>query len=62
VVEKEEGVLVLRRIHVRYILKADPVKREAMQRAHRFHAEVCPVASTICRCVAISTEIELHPI
>ncbi|MFZ0548074.1 MAG: OsmC family protein [Candidatus Promineifilaceae bacterium] len=56
-IEKEDNVLVIRRIHVTYHLKMAPAKREAAERAHRIHQEYCPVARTIRGCVDISTEL-----
>lgn len=57
----DDGVLVLRRIHVRYTLRADPARRDAIDRAFRLHTDRCPVARSIGRCVEISTELELVP-
>ncbi len=50
----------MRRIHVRYRLKLDAEKREAAERAHRVHADSCPVARSIRDCVAISTSLEME--
>jgi uncharacterized OsmC-like protein len=55
----DDGVLVIRRVHVLYRLRADPERREAIDRVLRFHAQKCPVARTIGDCVDISTELEL---
>lgn len=55
----DDGVLVIRRVHVRYRLRADPERREAIDRVLEFHARKCPVARTIGDCVDISTELEL---
>jgi len=57
----EDGVLVLRRIHVRYTLRADPEKRDVVQRVLGFHARKCPVARSIGGSVGITTELELVP-
>ncbi|MFW6070559.1 MAG: OsmC family protein [bacterium] len=59
-IEKEENVLVIRRIHVRYRLKVDPEMREVARRVHDFHADYCPVARTIRGCVEISTELTME--
>jgi len=53
-------VLVIRRIHVTYHLKADLDKREAAEKVHDFHADFCPVARTIKGCVDISTELQFE--
>jgi uncharacterized OsmC-like protein len=53
-------VLVVRRIHVTYRLRAEPDKREIITRVHNVHADHCPVARTIRECVAINTSVELE--
>ncbi len=57
----EDGVLVLKRIHVRYTLRADPAKREAIDRVLGFHARKCPVARSIGGSVDITTALDLIP-
>ena len=52
-------MLVVRRIHVTYYLKADPEKMDKIERAHKFHAKNCPVARTIWDCVDITTNLEM---
>ncbi len=59
-IETEGRVLVVRRIHVTYHLRVAPEHREVAQRVHGFHADSCPVARTICNCVAITTTLELE--
>ena len=55
----EDGVLVIRRIRVRYRLSGCPAdKREAAERAHQHHHSRCPVAKSIGDCIAIATELE----
>lgn len=58
--ELENKILVVRRIHVTYHLRLDPAKRELAERAHRVHAEFCPVARTIRNCVDITTSLEME--
>ncbi len=53
---KDEGVLVIRRIHVTYRLKADEDARETVERVHGMHAEKCPVYRTLRGCIHITTE------
>lgn len=58
-VELEDGVLVIRRIRIRYRLKDCPQdKREAAERAHAAHPTKCPVHQTIARCVEITTRLD----
>ena len=59
-IEKEENVLVIRRIHVRYQLKLAREQREVAQRVHDFHMDYCPVARTIRGCVDITTELVME--
>jgi uncharacterized OsmC-like protein len=59
-VETRDHVLIVRRIHVTYHLKAPPGKREAALRAHGTHVRGCPVAQTIGNCVEITTSIEIE--
>ncbi len=59
-VEKENNVLVIRRIHVTYHLKADADKREVVERVHAMHADYCPVYRSICSSIDITTELVLE--
>ncbi len=59
-VEKEEGVLVIRRIRVTYHLKTAVDNEEAVRRVHEFHADKCPVYKTIQGCVDVKTELEME--
>jgi len=56
-IEKDERVLVIKRIHVRYHLKLRPDQREAAERAHTMHVNFCPVARSIGGCIQITTEL-----
>lgn len=58
-VEKDEGVLVIRRIHVRYRLQVPAVKEEAARRAYDVHPPFCPVYRTLSGCIEVTTELEL---
>jgi organic hydroperoxide reductase OsmC/OhrA len=59
-VEVEGGVLVLKRIHVRYQLKLASEQRATAERVHGMHAEKCPVARSIERAIAITTELTME--
>ncbi|MGD2044729.1 MAG: OsmC family protein [Gemmatimonadota bacterium] len=60
-VEKEDdGVIVIKRIHVTYRLRADEEKRETIDRVFGFHASKCPVYRSISAAIDITTELELH--
>ena len=58
-VEKEDGVLVIKRIHVVYQLKAGTEHAETVERAHAIHKEYCPVYRSIYTAIDITTEFEL---
>lgn len=56
----EDGVLVIRRIHVAYRLAVDPdADRETVERVHGMHADRCPVARSIRDAIEITTELEV---
>lgn len=57
----EDGVLVVRRIHVHYRLEAPPDQKGVIDRVHSFHAQRCPVARTLGGKVEISTSYDLVP-
>jgi len=52
-------VLVIRRIHAHYKLRAAEEQREVVERVHAFHADRCPVALTLKKAIDISTSFEL---
>jgi uncharacterized OsmC-like protein len=59
-VETEDGVLVIKRIHVEYTLALDPeADREAVQRAFEHHMPYCPVYRSIKRAIDVTTSLEL---
>jgi uncharacterized OsmC-like protein len=59
-IEVEDGVLVIKRIRVHYMLKGcPPEKRDAAERAHAHHAAGCPVHKSIGDCIAMTTELQV---
>ncbi|MFB6240685.1 MAG: OsmC family protein [Gemmatimonadota bacterium] len=58
-VVKEDGVLVIARIHVRYEIEVPAGKRGDAERALEKHVENCPVARTLTPCVEIDWEAEI---
>jgi uncharacterized OsmC-like protein len=58
-VEVEEGVLVLRRIHVHYTITGDRLDRDAIERVHGWHHRKCPVARSIGAAVGITTDYDI---
>ena len=57
-VEKDDGVLVLRRINVRYQLRGDDVDREKVERVNDAHVRACPVARSLEGGIDITTAVE----
>lgn len=58
-IEKEEGVLVIRRIHVTYRLAGvEEEDRQTVERVLGFHQDRCPVARSIRGAIEVTTELE----
>jgi uncharacterized OsmC-like protein len=53
-------VLVIKRIHVRYRLRAPEQERAAVERVHGMHHGYCPVYKTLAGCIDITTELEIE--
>jgi uncharacterized OsmC-like protein len=58
-VETEEGVLVIRRIHVAMRLAAPPDVRETVDRVHGIYAMRCPLYRTLHTAIQLSSSCEL---
>jgi uncharacterized OsmC-like protein len=59
-VEVDDGVLVVKRIHVTYHLTVDSGDDKGkVDRAFRFHPSRCPVYRSIHPQIAVSTSLEL---
>lgn len=56
--ELEEKVLVIRRIHVVFRLKAAEEHRETAERVHGFYADRCPVYRSLRAAIQITTELD----
>lgn len=61
-IEKEDNVLVIRRIHVRLHLKARSEQRETAERVHGFFADHCPVYRSLRTAIQITTELVFQAI
>ncbi|MEO8073831.1 MAG: OsmC family protein [Acidobacteriota bacterium] len=59
-IEKEDNVLVIKRIHVVYQLNASENMRETVERVHEMHAEYCPVYRSLYKAIDITTEYRLN--
>jgi uncharacterized OsmC-like protein len=58
-VETEDGVLVIRRIHVSFTLAAPPDAQETVQRVHGMYAMRCPLYRTLHAAIALTSSVEL---
>ena len=58
-VEKEEGVLVIRRIHVSFRLVAPEEVRETVERVHGMYAMRCPLYRTLHKAIALTSSYTL---
>jgi uncharacterized OsmC-like protein len=60
-VETEEGVLVIRRIHVAMRLVAPEQARETVERVHGLYAMRCPLYRTLHNAIQLSSSYTLVP-
>ena len=58
-VEKEEGVLVIRRIHVALRLVAPEQVRETVERVHGLYAMRCPLYRTLHNAIQLTSSYTL---
>lgn len=58
-VGKDDGVLVIRRIHVSYQLMSGEENREKIERVHGMHHDFCPVYRTLKSAIEMTTDFEL---
>ena len=58
-VEEEEGVLVIRRIHVSMRLVAPEETREKVERVHAVYAMKCPLYRTLHDAIRLTSSFEL---
>jgi len=58
-VENEGGVLVIRRIHVEFTVRAPEDTREVVDRVHGFYADKCPVYRSLRSAIQITSSYVL---
>ena len=62
-IERENNVLVIKRIHIKYQLNIDAElaeeKSASIQRVMNVHAAACPVHKSISNCIEITTELNI---
>jgi uncharacterized OsmC-like protein len=61
-IESEDGVLVIRRIHVAMTLKAPETARQVVERVHGVFAPRCPVFRTLSPAIQITSSYRLAPV
>jgi len=59
--EAEDGVVVLRRIHVTAHLRAPAAQRETAERVFQVFASNCPMHRSIHKAIDITLELDFHP-
>jgi len=60
-VEKDDGVLVIRRIHVALRLVAPEQVRETVERVHSMYAMRCPLYRTLHNAIQLTSSCTLMP-
>ncbi len=58
-IESDQGVLVIRRVHVHFLLDAAEQARETVERVHGLYANKCPVYKTLRPAFEITSDFEL---
>jgi uncharacterized OsmC-like protein len=58
-VETEEGVLIIRRIHVAMLLVASENVKETVDRVHGLYAMNCPLYRTLHKAIQLTSSFEL---
>jgi hypothetical protein len=58
-IESDQGVLVIRRVHVHYLLDGADQVTEIVERVHRVYADKCPVYKTLRSAFEITSDFEL---
>jgi uncharacterized OsmC-like protein len=59
-IEKENGVLVIKRIHATFHLKAPEEARDIVERVHGFYAPKCPVYLSLHKSIEMTSEFILE--
>ena len=60
-IENEDGVLVIRRIHVEFALKASEDARPTIDRVREFFADKCPIYRSLRAAIQITSSYNLIP-
>jgi uncharacterized OsmC-like protein len=60
-VETEDGVLIIKRIHVHFTVRAPEEKRPVIERVHGMFAVKCPVFRSLRNSIQITSDFEIQP-
>ena len=60
-IENEDGVLVIRRIHITFTLRAPEEVRQTVERVHGVFADKCPLFRTLHNAIQITSSYMLQP-
>jgi uncharacterized OsmC-like protein len=61
-IEAEDGVLIIKRIHVDYALRVDrDADDDKVQRAFEHHMARCPVYRSLGGCIDVTTSLNVVP-
>ncbi len=60
-VENEDGVLVIRRVHVAMRLRAPEQTRETVERVHGLYAMKCPLYRTLHKAIQLTSSVTINP-
>jgi uncharacterized OsmC-like protein len=60
-IENEDGVLVIRRIHIEFALNAPEDARPTIDRVHGFFADKCPIYRSLHAAIQITSSYNLIP-
>lgn len=58
-IESDQGVLVIRRVHVHFLIDGAEQARETVERVHGVYADKCPVYKTLRPAFEITSDFEL---
>ena len=58
-IETEDGVLVIRRIHAEFTLRASETHRETVDRVHGFYIDKCPVYISLRAAIQITSSYKI---
>jgi uncharacterized OsmC-like protein len=58
-VEQEEGVLIIRRIHVAMRLAAPEEAKQTIERVHGIYAMKCPLYRTLHQAIQLTSSVEI---